>query len=349
MPDDVRKEADAARQASRFAAWPGDPWRDLSRRLCDMPGRWRPRTSDLRHVRQVLTRSLRARSDQGADLVPGGRRYSGASTPILARRATGHGKTSLGDGRAALRRKFVCESRVEGVTRPRSADTAAPTRALTGKSSAGSARRNPQPTVHSRRSRQARRGLPRAIRRARCSRCSIGQNHAVPGSLPDVPYLELITSVPADQRTTSIRYSGDGERREVIELSGYTDREKLEIAKRTVPKHDPARRGGGAGITFTDEPVLSVIYEYTASRAQKWTHSASGAQTVSRRRTSKVPTRASSPPRRERLGPRIIKSEKAVAFEAPGRRWSAWTPQAERCYLEPRRCRVAAAVLSPVS
>src|SRR4029453_2661096 len=54
------------------------------------------------------------------------------------------------------------------------------------------------------------------------------------------------------------------DRMEVIKLSGYTDLEKLEIAKRHIVPRVTAENGlTGLGITLTDDAILKVIREYT--------------------------------------------------------------------------------------
>jgi ATP-dependent Lon protease len=54
------------------------------------------------------------------------------------------------------------------------------------------------------------------------------------------------------------------DRMEIVELSGYTDREKLEIGKRyLVPKQQGANGLGDREITWDDDALLSIIQHYT--------------------------------------------------------------------------------------
>jgi ATP-dependent Lon protease len=54
------------------------------------------------------------------------------------------------------------------------------------------------------------------------------------------------------------------DRMEIVELSGYTDREKLEIAKRyLVPKQQRANGLGDRDISWSDDALLSIIQHYT--------------------------------------------------------------------------------------
>jgi len=54
------------------------------------------------------------------------------------------------------------------------------------------------------------------------------------------------------------------DRMEIVELSGYTDREKLEIGKRyLVPKQQRANGLGDREITWDDDALLSIIQHYT--------------------------------------------------------------------------------------
>lgn len=54
------------------------------------------------------------------------------------------------------------------------------------------------------------------------------------------------------------------DRMEIVELSGYTDREKLEIGKRyLIPKQQKANGLGDREITWNDEALLAIIQHYT--------------------------------------------------------------------------------------
>jgi ATP-dependent Lon protease len=72
------------------------------------------------------------------------------------------------------------------------------------------------------------------------------------------------------------------DRLEVLRLSGYTEREKLEIAKRhLIPKQSEANGLRGEQFEFTDEGILEVIRHYPGNRACA-TSSAKSAHVVGR-------------------------------------------------------------------
>jgi ATP-dependent Lon protease len=122
------------------------------------------------------------------------------------------------------------------------------------------------------------------------------------------------------------------DRMEVLELAGYTDLEKLAIAKRhLVPK---AIRENGLEelkITFSDEAILKVVHDYTSE---------AGLRNLERelanllRRTAKRIAEGADPPRaigpeqvRELLGPERFESEQVTRIEQPGAALGlAWTP-----------------------
>jgi len=122
------------------------------------------------------------------------------------------------------------------------------------------------------------------------------------------------------------------DRMEVIELTGYTDREKQEIAKRhLIPK---AIRDNGLetlGLEITDDAVLRVAREYTAE---------AGLRNLEReianllRRTAKKIAEDKPVDRvigpdavRELLGPPRFEDEKAALLDQPGAALGlAWTP-----------------------
>jgi ATP-dependent Lon protease len=122
------------------------------------------------------------------------------------------------------------------------------------------------------------------------------------------------------------------DRMEVIRLSGYTDREKLEIARRhLIPK---ATRENGLetlGLAFTDEAILKVVHEYTGE---------AGLRNLERelanlmRKSAKEIAEGREAPRtigpervRELLGPEPYRNEKVQRIHVPGAALGlAWTP-----------------------
>src|SRR5438034_6532537 len=122
------------------------------------------------------------------------------------------------------------------------------------------------------------------------------------------------------------------DRMEAIELTGYIDREKLEIAKRhLIPK---AIRENGLeplGIEITDEAVMKVVREYTYE---------AGLRNLERelanllRRTAKRAAEGKEAEKqirpetvRELLGPPRFEDEKAALLDEPGAALGlAWTP-----------------------
>jgi ATP-dependent Lon protease len=122
------------------------------------------------------------------------------------------------------------------------------------------------------------------------------------------------------------------DRMEVIELSGYTDHEKLEIAKRhLIPKAIAENGLGELQLVLTDEAILKVVHEYTRE---------AGLRNVEReltnlmRKTAKQVAEELNPPRiitpervRELLGPERFERERASQLDAPGAALGlAWTP-----------------------
>jgi len=119
---------------------------------------------------------------------------------------------------------------------------------------------------------------------------------------------------------------------EVIELTGYTDREKLEIAKRhLLPKTIRENGLESLGLTVTDDAILKVVHEYTFE---------AGLRNLERelanllRRTAKETAEGKTPPHeigpervREMLGPPRFEDDRAVLLDAPGAALGlAWTP-----------------------
>ena len=91
------------------------------------------------------------------------------------------------------------------------------------------------------------------------------QNHAFVDRYLEIPYdlshtLFVCTANIIDMIPSPLR-----DRMEIIRLSGYTEREKLEIAKRHLIPELLENHGLGADqVTISDEAILMVIREYTA-------------------------------------------------------------------------------------
>jgi ATP-dependent Lon protease len=122
------------------------------------------------------------------------------------------------------------------------------------------------------------------------------------------------------------------DRMEVIKLSGYTDAEKLEIAKRhLVPKAIRENGLESLGITFDDLGILKVIHSYTSE---------AGLRNLDRelatllRRTAKEIAEGLEPPRRitaervrQLLGPERFDHDEAAKLDVAGAALGlAWTP-----------------------
>jgi ATP-dependent Lon protease len=122
------------------------------------------------------------------------------------------------------------------------------------------------------------------------------------------------------------------DRMEVIRLSGYTDVEKLEIARRhLIPKATRENGLESLGISFTDEAVLKVVHEYTSE---------AGLRNLERelanllRKSAKETAEGKEVPRvigpervRELLGPERFQNEKVQRINVAGAALGlAWTP-----------------------
>jgi ATP-dependent Lon protease len=122
------------------------------------------------------------------------------------------------------------------------------------------------------------------------------------------------------------------DRMEVIELSGYTDREKIEIARRhLIPKAIRENGLESLGLSFDESALMKVAREYTRE---------AGLRNLEReianllRKSAKLVAEGKNPPRvigdkqvRELLGPERFEDEKPSKLDEPGAVLGlAWTP-----------------------
>jgi ATP-dependent Lon protease len=343
MPPDVRKEAD--RELARLARIPAQSAeytvaRTYLESLCDLP--WAIATEDdldLKHARAVLDQDhygLDKIKERILEYLAVRRFKADARTPILCFVGPpGTGKTSLGQSIArAVGRKFVRQSlggvRDEAEIRGhrRTYIGALPGNIIRGIRRAGS--RNPLFMLDEIDKLGADfRGDPAS---ALLEVLDPAQNHAFVDHYLDVPFdlsqvMFITTANYLDPVPPALR-----DRMEVIELSGYTDSEKLEIARRhLIPR--VVRENGleSLGITVTDEAILKLVREYTSE---------AGLRNLERelasllRRTAKQIAEGGEPPRaigaervRELLGPEQFIEDKLVRVDQPGSAIGlAWTP-----------------------
>ena len=122
-----------------------------------------------------------------------------------------------------------------------------------------------QPAVHDRRDRQDGQRTAAAIRRARCSRCSTPSR-----TRPSATTTSTSRSTSRDVMFITTANTLDTipgplrDRMEVIELAGYTEEEKLEIAKRYLVPRQIERNGlKKSWIAITDKALRVIISDYT--------------------------------------------------------------------------------------
>ncbi len=122
------------------------------------------------------------------------------------------------------------------------------------------------------------------------------------------------------------------DRMEVIELAGYTDEEKLQIARRHLIPKQLAENGISAEqVTFTDEGLLFLIHTYTREAGLRNLEREIGSicRKVARRVTEGVTERVVATPAliRDLLGPERFFSEVAERTDEPGIAIGlVWTP-----------------------
>jgi ATP-dependent Lon protease len=343
MPPEVRKEAD--RELARLARIPPQaPEYTVARTylewLCDMP--WAVQTEDnldLANARRVLDEDhygLDKIKERILEFLAVRRFKSDARTPILCFAGPpGTGKTSLGQSIArAVGRKFVRQSlggvRDEAEIRGhrRTYIGALPGNIVRGIRRAGS--RNPLFMLDEIDKLGADfRGDPAS---ALLEVLDPAQNHAFVDHYLDVPFdlsqvMFVTTANYLDPVPPALR-----DRMEVIELTGYTDREKLEIARRHLLPRVLRENGlEPLALTLTDAAILKLVREYTGE---------AGLRNLEReianvlRRTARQIAEGGAPPReigpervRELLGPEPFLEDKLAKIEQPGAALGlAWTP-----------------------
>ena len=343
MPPNVRKEAD--RELTRLSRIPPQAAEYTVARtylewLCDMP--WTIQTEDnldLKHVRSVLDEDhygLVEIKERILEYLAVRRYKSEARTPILCFLGPpGTGKTSLGRSIArALGRKFIRHSlggvRDEAEIRGhrRTYIGALPGAIIQGIRRAGS--RNPLFMLDEIDKLGADfRGDPSS---ALLEVLDPEQNASFIDHYLDVPFdlsgvMFVTTANYLDPVPPALR-----DRMELIELTGYTDDEKLEIAKiHLLPKAIRENGLESLGLTIADDAILKVMHEYTLE---------AGLRTLERelasvlRKTVKQIAEGGDPPRvidaarvRELLGPEKFEREKATRIDSPGAAIGlAWTP-----------------------
>jgi ATP-dependent Lon protease len=343
MPPEVRKEAD--RELARLARIPPQAAEYTVARtylewLCDMP--WSVQTEDnldLANARKVLDEDhygLDKIKERILEFLAVRRFKSDARTPILCFAGPpGTGKTSLGQSIArAVGRKFVRQSlggvRDEAEIRGhrRTYIGALPGNIVRGIRRAGS--RNPLFMLDEIDKLGADfRGDPAS---ALLEVLDPAQNHAFVDHYLDVPFdlsqvMFVTTANYLDPVPPALR-----DRMEVIELTGYTDGEKLEIARRhLIPRVIRENGLEPLMLTLTDAAILKLVREYTSE---------AGLRNLEReianvlRRTAKQIAEGGTPPReigpervRELLGPEPFLEDKAAKIDQPGAALGlAWTP-----------------------
>jgi ATP-dependent Lon protease len=343
MPPEVRKEAD--RELGRLSRMPPQAAEYTVSRtyvewLCDMP--WAVSTEDnldLSHVRSVLDHDhygLDKIKERILEYLVVRRYKQDARSPILCFAGPpGTGKTSLGRSIArALGRKFARVSlggvRDEAEIRGhrRTYIGALPGNIIQSIRRAGT--NNPLIMLDEiDKLGMDFRGDPSS---ALLEVLDPEQNVAFVDHYLDVPFdlskvLFITTANYLDPVPPALR-----DRMEAIELTGYTDREKLEIAKRhLIPKAIQENGLEPLQLEITDEAVMKVVREYTYE---------AGLRNLERelanllRRTAKRAAEGKEAERqirpetvRELLGPPRFEDEKVALLDEPGAALGlAWTP-----------------------
>jgi len=343
MPPEVRKEAD--RELARLQRIPPQAAeytvaRTYLEAICDLP--WSVTTEDdldFVHARKVLDEDhfgLGKIKERILEYLVARRFKKDARTPILCFVGPpGTGKTSLGRSIArALGRKFVRQSlggvRDEAEIRGhrRTYIGALPGSIIRGIRRAGS--RNPLFMLDEVDKLGADfRGDPAS---ALLEVLDPEQNTAFVDHYLDVPFdlsqvLFVTTANVLDTIPPPLR-----DRMEVIELAGYTENEKLAIAKRhLIPKAERENGLEALGIKFEDEAILKVIREYTREAGlrnlerQLATLLRKAAMSVAIGQAPELTITAERV--RAMLGPEKFEHERASKLDQPGAALGlAWTP-----------------------
>jgi len=343
MPPEVRKEAD--RELARLTRIPPQAAEYTVSRtylewLCDMP--WSATTDDdldFIHVRQVLDEDhfgLDKIKERILEFLVARRFKKDARTPILCFVGPpGTGKTSLGRSIArALGRKFVRQSlggvRDEAEIRGhrRTYIGSLPGNIIRGIRRAGS--RNPLFMLDEIDKLGADfRGDPAS---ALLEVLDPEQNATFVDHYLDVPFdlsqvLFVTTANMLDTVPPPLR-----DRMEVIELAGYTENEKLSIARRhLIPKAERENGLESLGIVLEDDAVLKVIREYTREAGlrnlerQLATLLRKAAKLIAEGKETAITIDAERV--RVMLGPERFEHERASKLDQPGAALGlAWTP-----------------------
>lgn len=148
---------------------------------------------------------------------------------------------------------------------------------------------------------------------------------AVPFDLSRVMFVgtaNVIDTIPGPLR----------DRMEIIELPGYTEEEKLEIAKRYLLKRQLEATGLKAGVLdITDDAILAIIRDYTREAGVRNLEREIGA--IARHAATRIAegevtsVKVDAPDLHAILGPRRFESEVAMRTSVPGVATGlAWTP-----------------------
>ena len=217
-----------------------------------------------------------------------------------------------------------------------------------------------QPAVHDRRDRQDGLGLPRRPGRRRCSRCSTPSRtrrsatttstcRSTSRSVMFVTTANTLDTIPGPLR----------DRMEVIQLAGYTEEEKLQIAKRYLVPRQIERNGlKKSQISFSDAGLRTIIADYTREAGVRNLEREIGS--VCRKVARQVAEGSFAQAGRASPGPRVARAARAPALpvrpaaaHGGARAWPpAWPGRrsaATCCSSRRRRCRARASSRSPAS